>query len=222
MPRVHEAPDLWSTETVKETHFSPIVNDFMDTEKYEAENKKELVAPIAQQIYIVSMLPKKYFKRCTGWKNSHKRGLETKLKYSSCKTFLTKIADFWDNAPPPRPLRSERFSCQHARASSRKTGVMGKAAVINSREGNEVTVDSQFSQRKLAFITHLILRSKQVSCARLSRGIWQLLLQKPSSRYDEEKGEVKINGIGGEEENTSVSEADETLLCYVMKQQRKC
>lgn len=60
--------------------------------------------------------------------------------------------------------------CQLTRASTIKTGVMGSVAVINSREGNEVTVDSQFSKRKLAFITHLILWSKQVSCARLSTG----------------------------------------------------
>lgn len=92
----------------------------------------------------------------------------------------------------------QRGSCQLTHASTIKTGVMGNATVINSREGNEVTVDSQFSQRKLAFITHLILRSKQVSCARLSRGIWQLLLQKPSSWCGEEKGTAKINGIGRE------------------------
>ena len=65
----------------------------------------------------------------------------------------------------------QRGSCQLTHANTLKTGVMGNAAVINSREGNEVTVDSQFSQRKLAFITHLILRSKQVSYVRLSRGI---------------------------------------------------
>lgn len=92
----------------------------------------------------------------------------------------------------------QRGSCQLTRARTITTGVMGNATVINSREGNEVTVDSQFSQRKLAFITHLILRSKQVSCARLSRGIWQLPLQKPSSWCGEEKETAKINGIGRE------------------------
>lgn len=78
---------------------------------------------------------------------------------------------------------------------------MGNATVINSREGNDVTVDNQFSQRKLAFITHLILQSKQVSSVRLSRGIWQLLLQKPSSWCGEEKEISEINGkgrVGGE------------------------
>lgn len=64
----------------------------------------------------------------------------------------------------------QRGSCQLTHASAIKTGVMGSVTVINLKEGNEVTVDSQFSRRKLAFITHLILRSKQVSCARLSRG----------------------------------------------------
>lgn len=90
----------------------------------------------------------------------------------------------------------QRGSCQLTRASTLKTGAKENATVINSREGNEVTVDSQFSQRKLAFITHLILQSKQVSCVRLSRGIWQLLLQKPSSWCGEEKETAKINGMG--------------------------
>lgn len=54
---------------------------------------------------------------------------------------------------PTRP--DQRGSCQLSRASTIKTGVMGRwgvdATVINSREGNEVTVDSQFSQRKAGF-----------------------------------------------------------------------
>lgn len=45
---------------------------------------------------------------------------------------------------------------------------MWSATVINS-QGNEVTVNTQFSQRRIAFITHLILWRKQVSSERLSR-----------------------------------------------------
>lgn len=110
-----------------------------------------------------------------------KKWFETQLQnYSSCKTLFSgknhkrrRVLGRRSSSPPTHS--DQRGACQLTRASTIKTGVMGNASVINSREGNEVTVDSQFSQRKLAFITHLILRSKQVSCARLSRGIWQLL-----------------------------------------------
>lgn len=124
---------------------------------------------------------------------------------------------------PTRP--DQRGACQLTRASTIKTGVMGNATVINSREGNEVTVDSQFSQRKLAFITHLILRSKQVSCARLSRGIWQLLLQKPSSwcRWKEGNSKNKLNRgrRKKEEENISITKANEIHLAVLYDEAAK-
>lgn len=73
--------------------------------------------------------------------------------------------------PPTAPTPDLRASRQLTRANTLKTGVMRNASVIKWKEGNEVTVDSQFSQRKPAFIAHLILGSKQVSCRRLRRGI---------------------------------------------------
>ncbi|CAB1349439.1 unnamed protein product [Coregonus sp. 'balchen'] len=54
-----------------------------------------------------------------------------------------------------------------ANTETASRSVRDNATVIILREGNEVTVDSQFSQRKLAFITCLILRSKQVSLYRV-------------------------------------------------------
>lgn len=84
-------------------------------------------------------------------------------------TFLLRMRT---NSPlPPRTRADPRVSRQLTRANTLKTGVMRNASVIKRKEGNEVTVDSQFSQRKPAFIAHLIPGSKQVSCLRLSRGI---------------------------------------------------
>lgn len=67
----------------------------------------------------------------------------------------------------PHSPGSERFLSAHS-CSHYKDRCDGNASVINS-QGNEVTVDSQFSRRKLAFITHRILWSKQASRERLSR-----------------------------------------------------
>lgn len=97
-----------------------------------------------------------------------------------------------------------------------KTGVMGSIGVINSREGNEVTVDSQFSKRKLAFIRHLILWSKQVSCARLSTGdmttsfagtiilMWRRERNSKNKNIKKKREEV--------EENISIKRANEIHL----------
>lgn len=138
-----------------------------------------------------------------GWGHNYKTsrqlkpasGVATMAETVLKDTFLLRI-----RTNPPRTHPDLRASCQLTRTNTLKTGVMRSASVIKWKEGNEVTVDSQFSQRKLAFIAHLILGSKQVSCLRLSRGIWQLLL-KPSSWCGDEKETAKINGIrrvGGE------------------------
>lgn len=86
-----------------------------------------------------------------------------------------------------------------------------------------MTVDNQFSQRKLAFITHLILQSKQVSCVRLSRGIWQVFLQQPSSWCGEEKEIAEINGKGrvGGEGRKHINQKC-IFLCYVTEPLSKC
>lgn len=79
----------------------------------------------------------------------------------SSKLSLKKGRELWDRSPPT--WAGSDTSCQRGTVPQREERGEEKGEDVRPGEGEEVTVDSQFSLRKPAFITHLILRSKQVS-----------------------------------------------------------